>query len=117
MANAIAQGAPKGAGAMMGAIDSGDIHINQFFSQWFVNYNMRDGWYLITAPIITANWKADSGNKWTVPVGGGVGKIFRWGKAPPMNTSVQGHSNAVKPDAIGRWVLRIQFQLMLPKRR
>ena len=31
--------------------------VNQFLLQWFVNYNMKKGWYLITAPIITANWE------------------------------------------------------------
>ena len=95
----------------------GDRDVNQFFSQFFVNYNLSDGWYLITAPIITANWEAADGNQWTVPVGGGVGKIFRLGKAPPMNFNIQGYYNAVKPDAIGRGVLRIQFQLMFPKNR
>ena len=31
--------------------------VNQFLLQWFVNYNMKKGWYLKTAPIITANWR------------------------------------------------------------
>ena len=39
--------------------------------QPFVNYNLPDAWYLVSAPIITANWEASSGNKWTVPLGGG----------------------------------------------
>jgi hypothetical protein len=47
--------------------------VNLFTLQYFINYNMDDGWYLITAPINTANWKADSDNRWTVPLGGGVG--------------------------------------------
>jgi hypothetical protein len=34
------------------------------------------------APIITVNWKAASGQQWTVPLGGGVGKIFHFGKLP-----------------------------------
>ena len=51
--------------------------VNQFLLQYFINYNLPDGWYISSAPIITANWEADSGNKWTVPFGGGVGKIFR----------------------------------------
>lgn len=55
--------------------------------QPFVNYNMSDGWYIVSAPIITANWEASSGNEWTVPFGGGVGKIFRIGKQP-MNASI-----------------------------
>jgi len=36
---------------------------------------MKGGWYLTTAPTITAKWEADdSGDKWTVPFGGGVGR-------------------------------------------
>jgi hypothetical protein len=31
---------------------------------------MAEGWYLVSAPIITANWEADSDDTWTVPVGG-----------------------------------------------
>jgi hypothetical protein len=40
---------------------------------------MANGWYLVSAPIITANWQAEKGNCWSVPVGGGVGKVFRIG--------------------------------------
>ena len=96
---------------------SGKEDVNFFFTQWFANYNLDDGWYLTSAPIITANWKGRSGNKWTVPVGGGVGRIFRIGKLPPMNASVQAYYNAVRPDVVGRWTLRLQLQLMFPKRQ
>lgn len=96
---------------------SGDQDVNFFLSQPFANYNLSNGWYLVSAPIITSNWKASSGDKWTVPVGGGVGKIFRLGKLPPMNFSIQGYYNAVRPDVVGAWTLRTQLQLMFPKRR
>jgi hypothetical protein len=43
------------------------------------------GWYLGTAPIITADWKAPKGDRWVVPVGGGVGRICRLGTVP-LNT-------------------------------
>ena len=45
---------------------------NQFLLEPFVNYNLDNGWYLVTDMVMTANWMADSGNRWTVPVGGGV---------------------------------------------
>ena len=95
---------------------SGDQDVNVFFSQVFVNYNLSDGWYLVSAPIITANWEAGSGERWTVPVGGGVGRIFRIGKAPPMNVSLQGYYNAVRPSFVGSAGMRFQIQLMFPKR-
>ncbi|HEX5397951.1 MAG TPA: porin family protein, partial [Verrucomicrobiae bacterium] len=75
----------------------GDHYVSAFLAQPFVNYNLPDGWYLVSAPIITANWAADADNVWTVPVGGGLGKIQRIGKLP-MNFQIQAFYNAVTPD-------------------
>lgn len=92
----------------------GDQDVNLFTWQYFINYNMADGWYLTTAPIITANWEADSDNTWTVPFGGGVGKIFKIGKQP-INAQVSGYYNAVTPDFGPDWQLRLQLQFLFPK--
>jgi hypothetical protein len=62
---------------------------NNGLIQPFVNYNFDSGLYLTSAPIITVNWKAESSQQWTVPVGGGVGKIFHFGKLP-VNTPIVG---------------------------
>ena len=60
----------------------GDKAVNAMVLQPFVNYNLPAGWYLTTSPIVTADWKADkAGDVWTVPLGGGVGKLFRGGHA------------------------------------
>jgi hypothetical protein len=56
--------------------DSDRGKVNQTLFEPFVNYNLSNGWYLISDIIIIANWEADSGDKWTVPLGGGVGKLF-----------------------------------------
>lgn len=89
-------------------------NVNQFLLQYFVNYNLPQGWYISSAPIITANWKADGGDVWTVPFGGGVGKIFRIGKQP-MNAQVQAFYNVAKPDNGPDWTLRLQLQFLFPK--
>lgn len=91
----------------------GDKDVNQMLLQPFVNYNIKDGWYITSAPIMTANWEADSGQKWTVPVGAGVGKLFRLGKLP-INTSLQGYYNVEKPRFGPDWQLRFQVQFLLP---
>ncbi len=88
--------------------------MNQMLLQPFVNFNMPGGWYLVSAPIITANWKADSGNTWTLPIGGGVGKIFRVGQLP-LNGTVQGYYNLERPEYAGESVLRLQLQFLFPK--
>jgi hypothetical protein len=53
---------------------------NNGLIQPFLNYNFDGGLYLMSAPIATVDWKSDGGNRWTVPIGGGVGKIFHLGK-------------------------------------
>jgi len=88
--------------------------VNSMLFQYFINYNFEGGWYLSTAPIITANWEASEGNQWVVPFGGGGGKIVRFGKLP-VNFQAQVFYNVVKPDNFGDWSLRLQAQLMLPK--
>lgn len=91
----------------------GDQDVNQMLLQPFVNYNFGKGWYLTSGPIITANWEAGSGDKWTVPVGAGVGRLFKLGKLP-INTSLQAYYNAVTPDFGPDWQLRFQVQFLLP---
>ena len=67
------------------------------------------------APIITANWKADSDDRWTIPFGGGFGKIVKVGKAPPMNINLQAFYNVEHPDVGPEWSARFQLALLFPK--
>jgi hypothetical protein len=93
----------------------GEDNVNALLVQPFVNYNLPHGWYLSSAPIITSNWEASSNERWTVPVGGGVGRIVHVGKAP-VNLQLQTFYNVVKPDTFGAdWQLRFQVQLLFPK--
>ena len=82
--------------------------------QPFVNYNFEGGFYLTSAPIATVNWKAEGSQQWTVPIGGGVGKIFHIGKLP-VNTQLSAYYNVVKPDFGANWQIRAQMQFMFPK--
>ena len=93
---------------------TGDEQVNLFTWQYFVNYNLDDGWYLTSAPVITADWEADSDNTWTVPFGGGFGKIFRIG-TQPMNASLSTYYNVEKPDFGADWQIRAQLQFLFPK--
>jgi len=84
--------------------------------QPFVNYNLPDGLYLTAAPIITADWKAAGADVWTVPLGGGMGKLWRLGsKGLPVNTQIQAFGNVVHPQNGPNWQLRLQVQVLLPK--
>ena len=89
---------------------------NNGLIQPFVNYNFKEheGLYLTSSPILTVDWKAEHGQQWTVPIGGGIGKIFHFGKLP-VNASLAAYYNVVRPDFQANWQLRAQVQLMFPK--
>jgi len=80
--------------------------------QPFFNYNFAGGWYATTSPIITANWQADS-DQWTVPLGGGGGRVFNIG-SQPVNASLQAYWNAIKPEGAADWTVRAQLTLLFP---
>jgi hypothetical protein len=100
--------------------------VNQMLLQYFINYNMKKGWYLTSAPIVTANWNSKGsgeaadgndttgGSVWTVPFGGGVGRIMKLG-FQPVNLSLNFYGNAVHPPGASSWGMRIQVALLYPK--
>lgn len=96
----------------VGSGDGGSY--NNFLAQPFVNYNLPGGTYINSSPIITANWKADSSNRWTVPLGAGVGHIFHLGRLP-VNVLAGAYYNVVKPDFAPNWNIQVQVKLMFPK--
>jgi len=88
-------------------------NVNLFTLQPFVNYNFSNGWYLTSTPAIVANWKAeDERNRWTVPIGGGFGKIIFRGEKRPINIRLQGFYFLEKSDRAPDWVLQLQFQIL-----
>jgi hypothetical protein len=88
--------------------------VNQMLLQCFINYNMKKGWFIAVQPIITANWKATSGNVWTVPFGGGIGRIMKLG-FQPVSIQMQFYRNAWYPAGTSTWSMRLQIALLFPK--
>ena len=88
--------------------------VSQMLIQPFVNYNMAGGWFLTSAPIITANWEASSDDTWLVPLGGGGGRVFKIGPQP-VNVGLQAYYNVEKPHFGPDWSLRFTMALLFPK--
>jgi hypothetical protein len=82
--------------------------------QPFVNYNLPEGWFLVSAPIITANWDASSDDTWLVPPGGGAGRVFKI-SPQPGNVGLQVYYNVEKPKFGPEWSLRFALSLLFPK--
>ncbi|RKH40236.1 neuromedin U, partial [Corallococcus llansteffanensis] len=87
--------------------------VNQLLLQYFLTYNLPQGWYVTSAPILTANWKA-TGDKWVIPFGAGAGKVFTVaGQA--LNGSVSAYYNVVRPEGSADWQLRVQLAFLFPE--
>ena len=94
---------------------SGDKKVNSMTLQPFVNYNLGDGVFIASVPIITANWKADSHNTWTIPVGLGVGKAMKMGSTP-FTAQIHAYYNVERPDFNDeKWQMRVQVQWLFPR--
>jgi hypothetical protein len=102
-------------GALVNNVWAGTANqrVNTLTLQPFVNYNLPKGWYLTSSPILTSNWLADSGDRWTVPVGGGFGRLFKVDKLP-INMQLQAFYNVVRPTNAPSWTLRFQIQALFP---
>ena len=96
--------------------DDNRADINMMLFQPFVNYNVpgKPGRYYTFAPVITANWEATSGNTWTIPLGGGIGQIMKWG-TQAVNLQASAYYNVEKPTNGADWQLRLQMQFLFPK--
>ena len=79
---------------------------------------LGERWFFVSAPIITANWDAASGQKWLVPLGGGVGRSYST-KTASVNISLQAYANVIKPDGAPDAVVRlaVTFPFKLPERK
>ena len=64
---------------------------------------------------MTANWNAISSERWNIPVGGGLGKVFKIGKLP-VRAQLQGFGNVVKPTGGADWSLMLTVQLVFPRK-
>ena len=88
--------------------------VNQFVFQYFINYNLANGWYLTSTPIMTADWKKSSGDQWTIPVGSGIGKLHRFGKQP-VDFKLQAFTNVETPDGGPDWSTMFAVKFLFPK--
>jgi hypothetical protein len=96
---------------LAGGVDRGSS--NAVLVQPFVNYNLLDGWYLTSVPVINADWTAPPGQRWTVPVGGGIGRIARIGDMP-LSFQAGYYYNVERPDGGADWALSFQLRLLFP---
>ena len=92
--------------------------VNTLVVRGLLRYQLNRSWYLSSSPIIASDWTQPEGKGWIVPVGGWLGYSFRVG-GQPMQVSLEGYYNAVKPqfageELLGDWTIRTQWQVLFP---
>ncbi len=97
-----------------GGPTTGSDRTNQLFLNPIVNYHFGDGWSVGSSPEITTNWIA-SGGKWTVPVGGGFGKLFRV-EGQAVRLDLDSYYNAIRPQAGNEtWLVQLKLTFVFPE--
>jgi hypothetical protein len=82
--------------------------------QYFIQYLFGEHWQIGMQPNILIDWKADQGQRFTVPVGLGIGKMVKFGPLP-VKFTLEGDYMVVNPDDFGqRYGIRFQIIPVLP---
>lgn len=91
---------------------SGTNEVNALGLQYIFNYNLPDSWTIYSNSTITSDWEETSSERWTVPVGGGVSKLFYAGKVP-MTLALQSFYNVIAPTNGPDWSVNLQYSIIL----
>jgi hypothetical protein len=91
--------------------EAADVNLSTF--QYFINYNTPD-YYLNSSPTMSYNWNASSGEAWTVPIGGGIGKVLRFGDTP-VDMRLSAYWNVEAPESAADWFTEFHVKLLFPK--
>ena len=68
--------------------------------QLFYYYSVTETISIGAGPNIIADFEADDGDQWTVPIGIGIGKTFQLGKIP-VRAMIEYYGSALRPDTVG----------------
>jgi len=88
---------------------------NQMNLQPIAAYFFGEGWSIGYSGNILANWEAESGDVWTIPVGLGISKVVKLGKLP-VKLGIAGQYMPVHPDTFGQqWNIQFNMTPVIPK--
>lgn len=86
------------------------------YLQPFLAYNTKNAVTATFSSESTANWNADSGQTWTIPIIAQMNKLSTLGPFPASYGFGAGYYLAT-PDGGPDWKLRAVFVLLLPKKK
>lgn len=93
--------------------DSNRKDVNQLLIRGLIRRRLGGGWYFTSNPIITANWKAPSGQIWLIPLGAGIGRRFEISSIS-VALAVHYYHHVIKPDGAPDGLFRLDFIIPVP---
>jgi len=87
--------------------------ISQLMIRGTIRRRLTDDWFFVSAPIITANWNAAAGERWLVPIGGGIGRRFKLA-GNNWAASLQFYDNVIRPTGAPDWAARLSVVAVIP---
>ena len=93
---------------------SGDQDVNRSTSEYVAYYNFSHGWWVGTDPENTADWEQPADSVWTVPVGGGFGKVVSKGKYA-FNLKFEGYYFVEQPTTGAEWTAAFEIEWLFDK--
>lgn len=81
---------------------------------FFYNLEQLPGAYLGYNAVVTVDWKADSDNRWTVPLGLTLGRTFDMGGGHALDLAIGPYYNVERPDGAADWTIRFGINWVFP---
>jgi len=75
--------------------------LNQLELRPILGVHFGSGWSVVSSPLIVADWGADREDRWRIPLGAGVGKLFGLAGAR-VALSLEGYVPVVHPKSASR---------------
>lgn len=92
--------------------DPSKKRINQLFGKPFFIYELNKKWNVIYIPLgLSHSWKSPSGDDWTVPVGGGLRRLFEV-HGQKMGVQVQAFDYVARKPKDPEWELRFTIEFL-----
>ena len=90
----------------------GQKKVSQLFGKPFVIYEVSEKWNLVYIPLgMSHSWDAPSGDNWTVPIGGGVRRLFEI-HGQRMGLQFQAFDYVARKSKDPEWELRASIEFL-----
>lgn len=92
--------------------DASKKEVNQLFGKPFLLYELSEKWNLVSIPLgLSHSWRSKSGERTTIPIGGGVRRLFKC-HGHTLGLQAQVFDYVVRKPKDPEWELRFTIELI-----